>query len=333
MPGPHSFRQILSTNGRMPEVLLVPDMKLFAGNATPELAQRIANRLYTSLGDAAVGRFSDGEVSVQINENVRGGDIFIIQSTCAPTNDNLMELVVMVDALRRASAGRITAVIPYFGYARQDRRVRSARVPITAKVVADFLSSVGVDRVLIMDVHADQIQGFFNIPVDHLYASAVFLPYIQSLQLENLVIATPDVGGSKRASTFSKYLGVPLVLCNKSREKANEVASMQIIGDVEGKNVVLIDDIVDTAGTITKAANIMLDAGAKSVRAIASHCVMSDPASFRVQESGLTEMVFTDSIPYAKKCPKVKQLSIADMFAETIKRVMNNESISSQYII
>ena len=182
-------------------------------------------------------------------------------------------------------------------------------------------------------LHADQIQGFFNIPVDHLYASAVFLPYIQSLQLENLVIATPDVGGSKRASTFSKYLGVPLVLCNKSREKANEVASMQIIGDVEGKNVVLIDDIVDTAGTITKAANIMLDAGAKSVRAIASHCVMSDPASFRVQESALTEMVFTDSIPYAKKCAKVKQLSIADMFAETIKRVMNNESISLQYII
>jgi ribose-phosphate diphosphokinase len=200
-------------------------------------------------------------------------------------------------------------------------------------LVADLLSVAGIDRLITMDLHADQIQGFFNIPVDHLYASAVFLPYIQSLKLEELVIATPDVGGSKRASTFSKYLGVPLVLCNKSREKANEVASMQIIGDVKNKNVVLIDDIVDTAGTITKAANIMLEAGAKSVRAIASHCVMSDPASFRVQESGLTEMVFTDSIPYAKKCAKVKQLSIADMFAETIKRVMNNESISSQYII
>ena len=195
------------------------------------------------------------------------------------------------------------------------------------------LSVAGIDRLITMDLHADQIQGFFNIPVDHLYASAVFLPYIQSLNLEELVIATPDVGGSKRASTFSKYLGVPLVLCNKSREKANEVASMQIIGDVKGKNVVLVDDIVDTAGTITKAANIMLEAGAKSVRAIASHCVMSDPASFRIQESGLTEMVFTDSIPYSKKCDKVKQLSIAEMFAETIKRVVNNESISSQYII
>ena len=226
----------------------------------------------------------------------------------------------------------VIAVIPYFGWARQDRKDKP-RVSIGAKLVADLLSVAGIDRLITMDLHADQIQGFFNIPVDHLYASAVFLPYIQSLKLDELVIATPDVGGSKRASTFSKYLGVPLVLCNKSREKANEVASMQIIGDVKGKNVVLIDDIVDTAGTITKAANIMLEAGANSVRAIASHCVMSDPASFRVQESGLTEMVFTDSIPYSKKCVKVKQLSIADMFAETIKRVMNNESISSQYII
>ena len=202
-----------------------------------------------------------------------------------------------------------------------------------AKLVADLLSVAGIDRQITMDLHADQIQGFFDIPVDHLNASAVFMPYIQSLKLEDLVIATPDVGGSKRASAFSNYLGVPLVLCNKSREKANEVASMQIIGDVKDKNVVLVDDIVDTAGTITKAADIMLAAGAKSVRAIASHCVMSDPASFRVQESGLTEMVFTDSIPYSKKCAKVKQLSIADMFAETIRRVVNNESISSQYLI
>ena len=243
-----------------------------------------------------------------------------------------MELLLMIDAAKRASAKSVVAVIPYFGWARQDRKDKP-RVSIGAKLVADLLSVAGIDRLITMDLHAYQIQGFFNIPVDHLYASAVFLPYIQSLKLEDLVIATPDVGGSKRASTFSKYLGVPLVLCNKSREKANEVASMQIIGDVKDKNVVLIDDIVDTAGTITKAANIMMEAGAKSVRAIASHCVMSDPASFRVQESGLTEMVFTDSIPYAKKCAKVKQLSIADMFAETIKRVMNNESISSQYII
>ena len=312
---------------------MVPEsMMVFAGNANPKLAQAVTEYLHIPLGRAAVSRFSDGEVSVQLLDTVRGKDVFVLQSTCAPTNDNLMELLLMIDAAKRASAKSIVAVVPYFGWARQDRKDKP-RVSIGAKLVADLLSVAGIDRLITMDLHADQIQGFFNIPVDHLYASAVFLPYIQSLQLENLVIATPDVGGSKRASTFSKYLGVPLVLCNKSREKANEVASMQIIGDVEGKNVVLIDDIVDTAGTITKAANIMLDAGAKSVRAIASHCVMSDPASFRVQESALTEMVFTDSIPYAKKCPKVKQLSIADMFAETIKRVMNNESISSQYII
>ena len=292
----------------------------------------ICDHLDIDLGKAEVKQFSDGEISVEIGENVRGADVFVIQPTCTPVNDHLMELLIMVDAFRRASARRITAVMPYYGYARQDRKVRP-RVPITAKAVADMLMVVGTRRVLCMDLHAGQIQGFFNIPVDHLYASAVFLPYIESLKLEDLVIATPDVGGSKRASTFSKYLGVPLVLCNKTREKANVVATMQIIGDVKDKNVVLVDDIVDTAGTITKAANIMLEAGAKSVRAIASHCVMSDPASFRVQESALTEMVFTDSIPYSKKCDKVKQLSIADMFAETIKRVMNNESISSQYII
>ena len=308
------------------------DIKIFTANSNPMVAKRIAECLGLPLGKSEVGTFSDGEIAVSLFESVRGSDCFIVQSTCSPVNNNIMELLIMIDAMKRASAARITAVIPYFGYARQDRKAK-ARDPISAKLVADLITTAGADRVLTMDLHAPQIQGFFNIPVDHLYASAVFLPYIQSLKLEELVIATPDVGGSKRASTFSKYLGVPLVLCNKSREKANEVASMQIIGDVKNKNVVLIDDIVDTAGTITKAANIMLEAGAKSVRAIASHCVMSDPASFRVQESGLTEMVFTDSIPYAKKCAKVKQLSIADMFAETIKRVMNNESISSQYII
>ena len=308
------------------------DIKIFSANANPAVAEHIAKVLGLPMGKCDVSHFSDGEISVSIHESVRGSDVFVVQSISTPVNDSLMELLIMIDAFKRASAGRITAVIPYLGYARQDRKAK-ARDPISAKLVADLITTAGADRVLTMDLHAPQIQGFFNIPVDHLYASAVFLPYIQSLKLEELVIATPDVGGSKRASTFSKYLGVPLVLCNKSREKANEVASMQIIGDVKNKNVVLIDDIVDTAGTITKAANIMLEAGAKSVRAIASHCVMSDPASFRVQESGLTEMVFTDSIPYAKKCAKVKQLSIADMFAETIKRVMNNESISSQYII
>ena len=304
---------------------------VFSGTNSRYLAEKICASLDCPLGKMNITHFAVGEFAVSYEESIRGAHVFLVQSTF-PNSDNLMELLLMIDAAKRASAKSVVAVIPYFGWARQDRKDKP-RVSIGAKLVADLLSVAGIDRLITMDLHADQIQGFFNIPVDHLYASAVFLPYIESLKLKDLVIATPDVGGSKRASTFSKYLGVPLVLCNKSREKANEVASMQIIGDVTDKNVVLVDDIVDTAGTITKAANIMLDAGAKSVRAIASHCVMSDPASFRVQESSLTEIVFTDSIPYSKKCAKVKQLSIADMFAETIKRVVNNESISSQYII
>ena len=304
---------------------------VFSGTNSRYLAEKICASLDCPLGKMNITHFADGEFAVSYEESIRGAHVFLVQSTF-PNSDNLMELLLMIDAAKRASAKSVVAVIPYFGWARQDRKDKP-RVSIGAKLVADLLSVAGIDRLITMDLHADQIQGFFNIPVDHLYASAVFPPYIESLKLKDLVIATPDVGGSKRASTFSKYLGVPLVLCNKSREKANEVASMQIIGDVTDKNVVLVDDIVDTAGTITKAANIMLDAGAKSVRAIASHCVMSDPASFRVQESSLTEIVFTDSIPYSKKCAKVKQLSIADMFAETIKRVVNNESISSQYII
>ena len=304
---------------------------VFSGTNSRYLAEKICASLDCPLGKMNITHFADGEFAVSYEESIRGAHVFLVQSTF-PNSDNLMELLLMIDAAKRASAKSVVAVIPYFGWARQDRK-DNPRVSIGAKLVADLLSVAGIDRLITMDLHADQIQGFFNIPVDHLYASAVFLPYIESLKLKDLVIATPDVGGSKRASTFSKYLGVPLVLCNKSREKANEVASMQIIGDVTDKNVVLVDDIVDTAGTITKAANIMLEAGAKSVRAIASHCVMSDPASFRVQESSLTEIVFTDSIPYSKKCAKVKQLSIADMFAETIKRVVNNESISSQYII
>ena len=304
---------------------------VFSGTNSRYLAEKICASLDCPLGKMNITHFADGEFAVSYEESIRGAHVFLVQSTF-PNSDNLMELLLMIDAAKRASAKSVVAVIPYFGWARQDRKDKP-RVSIGAKLVADLLSVAGIDRLITMDLHADQIQGFFNIPVDHLYASAVFLPYIESLKLKDLVIATPDVGGSKRASTFSKYLGVPLVLCNKSREKANEVASMQIIGDVTDKNVVLVDDIVDTAGTITKAANIMLDAGAQSVRAIASHCVMSDPASFRVQESSLTEIVFTDSIPYSKKCAKVKQLSIADMFAETIKRVVNNESISSQYII
>ena len=304
---------------------------VFSGTNSRYLAEKICASLDCPLGKMNITHFADGEFAVSYEESIRGAHVFLVQSTF-PNSDNLMELLLMIDAAKRASAKSVVAVIPYFGWARQDRKDKP-RVSIGAKLVADLLSVAGIDRLITMDLHADQIQGFFNIPVDHLYASAVFLPYIESLKLKDLVIATPDVGGSKRASTFSKYLGVPLVLCNKSREKANEVASMQIIGDVTDKNVVLVDDIVDTAGTITKAANIMLEAGAKSVRAIASHCVMSDPASFRVQESSLTEIVFTDSIPYSKKCAKVKQLSIADIFAETIKRVVNNDSISSQYII
>ena len=286
---------------------------VFSGTNSRYLAEKICASLDCPLGKMNITHFADGEFAVSYEESIRGAHVFLVQSTF-PNSDNLMELLLMIDAAKRASAKSVVAVIPYFGWARQDRKDKP-RVSIGAKLVADLLSVAGIDRLITMDLHADQIQGFFNIPVDHLYASAVFLPYIESLKLKDLVIATPDVGGSKRASTFSKYLGVPLVLCNKSREKANEVASMQIIGDVTDKNVVLVDDIVDTAGTITKAANIMLDAGAKSVRAIASHCVMSDPASFRVQESSLTEIVFTDSIPYSKKCAKVKQLSIADMFA------------------
>ena len=304
---------------------------VFSGTNTRYLAEKICASLNCQLGNLIITKFSDGEFAVSYEESIRGRDVFLVQSTF-PNSDNLMELLLMIDAAKRASARHINAVIPYFGWARQDRKDKP-RVSIGAKLVADLLSCAGVDRVITMDLHADQIQGFFDVPVDHLYASGVILPYLQSLKLKDMVIASPDVGGSKRANSYAKYLGCPLVLCNKTRARANVVESMQIIGDVKDKNVIIVDDMVDTAGTITKAANIMLEAGAKSVRAIASHCVMSDPASFRVQESALTEMVFTDSIPYSKKCDKVKQLSIADMFAETIKRVMNNESISSQYII
>lgn len=304
---------------------------VFSGTNSRYLAEKICQSLDCPLGNMNITHFADGEFSVSYEESVRGANVFLVQSTF-PNADNLMELLLMIDAAKRASAKSIVAVVPYFGWARQDRKDKP-RVAIGAKLVADLLTVAGIDRLITMDLHADQIQGFFNTPVDHLYASAVFMPYIKSLNLENLVIATPDVGGSKRANTYSKYLGVPLVLCNKTRERANEVATMQIIGDVQDKNVILVDDIVDTAGTITKAANVMLEAGAKSVRAIASHCVMSDPASERVTGSSLTEMVFTNSIPFLKKCDKVKQLSIADMFAETIKRVVYNQSISNQYIM
>ena len=304
---------------------------VFSGTKTRYLAERICKSLGCPLGNLLVTRFSDGEFAVSYEESIRGKAVFLVQSTF-PNSDNLMELLLMIDAAKRASASHIIAVIPYFGWARQDRKDKP-RVSIGAKLVADLLSVAGIDRVITMDLHADQIQGFFDVPVDHLYASGFILPYLQNLHLKDLVIASPDVGGSKRPNTYAKYLGCPLVLCNKTRARANVVESMQIIGDVKDKNVVIIDDMVDTAGTITKAADIMKKAGAKSVRACASHCVMSGPASDRVQASSLEEIVFTDSIPYTHRCDKVKQLSVADMFAATIRRVVNNESISSQYLV
>jgi ribose-phosphate pyrophosphokinase len=304
---------------------------VFSGTNTKYLAERICANLGCPLGKLVITKFSDGEFSVSYEESIRGRDVFLVQSTF-PNADNLMELLLMIDAAKRASARNIIAVMPYFGWARQDRKDKP-RVSIGAKLVADLLSVAGVNRIITMDLHADQIQGFFDVPVDHLYASGVILPYLQSIHLEDMVIASPDVGGSKRANTYAKYLGVPLVLCNKTRARANVVESMQIIGDVNGKNVVVVDDMVDTAGTITKAADVMKAAGAKSVRACASHCVMSGPASDRVQESALEEIVFTDSIPYTNRSSKVKQLSVAGIFAETIRRVVNNESISSQYLV
>ena len=304
---------------------------VFSGTKSKYLAEKICTSLGCPLGKLVITRFADGEFSVSYEESIRGRDVFLVQSTF-PNSDNLMELLLMIDAAKRASAHSIIAVIPYFGWARQDRKDKP-RVSIGAKLVADMLSVAGIDRLITMDLHADQEQGFFDVPVDHLYASSVMLPYIESLKLKNLVIAAPDVGGSKRASTYAKFLNCPLVLCNKSRKRPNEVASMQIIGDVKDADVILVDDMVDTAGTITMAANLMKQSGARSVRAIATHCVMSGPASERVQDSALEEMVFTDSIPYSNRCAKVKQISIADILAETIRRVETNESISSQYLI
>lgn len=303
---------------------------VFSGTASRYLAEKICEELQCPLGNLTVTRFADGEFEVCYEESIRGRDVFLVQSTF-PNSDNLMELLLMIDAAKRASARSICAVVPYFGWARQDRKSKP-RVSIGAKLVADLLSVAGIDRLMTMDLHADQEQGFFNVPVDHLYASTVVLPYIQSLNLDKLCIATPDVGGSKRAASYAKYLDCPMVLLLQSK-KANEVADMQIIGDVKGMDVVLVDDIVDTAGTITKAADLIMQHGARSVRAVASHCIMSGPADERVQNSALEEMVFTDSIPYRGTCPKVKEISVSGMLAETIRRVMDNESISSQYLI
>lgn len=275
--------------------------------------------------------FADGEFEVSFEESIRGHEVYLVQSTF-PNTDNLMELLLMIDAAKRASAKSVIAVIPYFGWARQDRKDKP-RVSIAAKLVSNLLTTAGVDRVITMDLHADQIQGFFDIPLDHLYASSVFIPYIQSLHLPNLVIATPDVGGAKRANSYAKYLDVPLVLCHKQRAKANVVEKMTVIGDVEGKDIILIDDMVDTAGTITKAAELMMENGATSVRALCTHAIMSDPATERVNASPLQEIIFTNSIPYTKDCHKCTVISVARLFADTIRRVHENESISSQYLI
>lgn len=305
--------------------------KIFSGTNSRYFAEKVCNSLNCPLGNMNIEYFADGEFSVSYEESIRGRQVFLIQSTF-PNSDNLMELLLMVDAAKRASAKSIVAVIPYFGWARQDRKDKP-RVGIGAKLIADILSTAGINRLITMDLHADQIQGFFNVPVDHLYASGVFIEYMRNLNLDNIVIATPDVGGTKRASAYAKFLGAPMVICYKIRKKANVISDMQIIGDVEGMDVLLIDDIVDTAGTITKAAELMLQNGANSVRAIASHAVMSDPASLRVDQSALTEIIFTDSIPYSQKSEKVKIISVADMFANSIERVCNNESISSLYLI
>ena len=305
--------------------------KVFAGANSEYMAKEICENLGVELGKMNIQHFADGEFEVSFEESIRGRDVYLVQSTFA-NSDNLMELLLMIDAARRASARTVIAVMPYFGWARQDRKDKP-RVSIAAKLVANLLSVAGVDRLITMDLHADQIQGFFDVPVDHLYASNVFIPYIQNLNLPDLVIATPDVGGAKRSNSYAKYLNVPLVLCHKQRAKANVVEKMTVIGDVKDKNVILIDDMVDTAGTITKAADLMMENGAKSVRALCSHAVMSDPATQRVLDSSLTEIIFTNSIPYHRENPKATILSVAPLFADTIRRVHQCESISSQYLI
>jgi ribose-phosphate pyrophosphokinase len=304
-------------------------VKIFSGTATRFLSEKIVKSYGTELGKNTVLRFSDGEFQPAFDETVRGHYVFIIQSTFMPT-DNLFELLAMVDAASRASAYKIAAVIPYFGFARQDRKDRP-RVSIGAKLVANLLAAAGVSRIITMDLHADQIQGFFDVPVDHLYASSVFVPYIQSLNLENLIIASPDTGGSKRANAYSKFLNTELVICHKSRTRPNEVGAMTVIGDVKGKNVVLVDDMIDTAGSITMAAQKIMDKGAISVRVIATHGVFSGPAYERIAQSALTEVIVTDSLP-VQETEKIKIVTIANLFADVIKKIPNYHSISSNFI-
>jgi ribose-phosphate pyrophosphokinase len=308
---------------------------VFTGNANPELAKQIVEKLDLPLGNASVGQFSDGEITIEINENVRGKDVFIIQPTCSPTNDNLMELVLLADALHRASASRITAVVPYYGYARQDRRVRSARVPISAKVCAGMISAAGVDRLLTVDLHADQIQGFFDMPVDNVYGSPVLLDDIERQEYENLMIVSPDVGGVVRARAIAKQLDdADLAIIDKRRPSANESQVMHIIGEVEGRTCVIVDDMVDTAGTLCKAADALKKFGAKKVVAYCTHPVLSGAAMKNIDASELDELVVTDTIPLSKEaiaCKKIRQLSLSTVLAESIRRVSNEESISAMF--
>ncbi|WP_043702890.1 ribose-phosphate pyrophosphokinase [Tepidimonas taiwanensis] len=308
-----------------------PDFMLFTGNANPALAAEIAAHLGTPLGAAHVGRFSDGEVTVEIGQNVRARDIFIIQPTCPPTNENLMELVIMADALKRASAGRISAVIPYFGYARQDRRPRSSRVPISAKVVANMLQVVGVERVLTMDLHADQIQGFFDIPVDNIYASPVLLGDLRQKKYPNLLVVSPDVGGVVRARALAKQLDCDIAIIDKRRPKANVSEVMHVIGDIEGRHCVIMDDMVDTAGTLVKAAEVLKERGAEKVFAYVTHPILSGPAVERVTKgAALDELVVTNTIPLsdaARACGKIRQLSVAPLIGETIARIASGDSV------
>ena len=308
---------------------------VFTGNANPALARKVADRLYLGMGNAAVAKFSDGEITVELNENVRGKDVFVIQSTCHPTNDNIIELLLMIDALRRASAGRITAVVPYFGYARQDRRVRSARVPISAKVVADTMVGVGVDRVLTVDLHAEQIQGFFTVPVDNVYASSILNADIARCEHENLIVVSPDIGGVVRARAIAKQLDdAELAIIDKRRPRANEAEVMNLIGDVEGRTAILVDDMVDTAGTLCTAANALKERGALKVVSYCTHAVLSGKALENIKHSQIDELVVTDTIPLSAEAlalGKIRQLTIADLLAESIRRVSNEESISALF--
>jgi ribose-phosphate pyrophosphokinase len=306
-------------------------IKMFAGNATKELGNKIARSYGLPLGEVTVTHFSDGEFQPSFEETVRGQDVFIIQSTFPPS-DNLFELLLMIDAAKRASARKIIAVIPYFGFARQDRKDKP-RVAIGAKLVANMLMAAGVNRIMTMDLHADQIQGFFEVPVDHLYASTIFFPEMEKLNTGNLIMAAPDAGGAKRANSYAKRLDISLALCHKSRKKANEVAEMTVIGDVVGKDVIIVDDMCDTAGTLTKSADLFMSKGAKSVRAFCTHAVLSGPAYERIENSKLTELIVTDTIPLKQHSDKIRVVSIADLFSDVIRRMVNNESISSHFII